>query len=88
MVIYAHTRHVQFADILAGLIEQVKDGSTLRIRLLMPDGDHQFVNIALAGVRCARAGGKPGEVSEQWGEEVGHMRARVNELRTCSYVSP
>ncbi|OJT09282.1 nuclease domain-containing protein 1 [Trametes pubescens] len=53
-----------------GLIEQVKDGSTLRIRLLMPDGDHQFVNIALAGVRCARAGGKPGEVSEQWGEEA------------------
>ncbi|KAI8993849.1 transcription factor [Trametes punicea] len=53
-----------------GLVEQVKDGSTLRIRLLMPDGDHQFVNIALAGVRCPRVASKPGEASEQWGEEA------------------
>ncbi|KAI0661175.1 transcription factor [Cubamyces menziesii] len=53
-----------------GLVEQVKDGSTLRIRLLMPDGDHQFVNIALAGVRCPRVASKQGEASEQWGEEA------------------
>ncbi|KAI0356228.1 transcription factor [Trametes cingulata] len=53
-----------------GLVEQVKDGSTLRIRLLLPDGDHQFVNIALAGVRCPRVASKPGETSEQWGEEA------------------
>ncbi|KAI0645442.1 transcription factor [Trametes meyenii] len=53
-----------------GLVEQVKDGSTLRIRLVMPDGDHQFVNIALAGVRCSRVASKPGETSEQWGEEA------------------
>lgn len=53
-----------------GLVEQVKDGSTLRIRLIMPDGDHQFVNIALAGVRCSRVAGKPGEATEQWGDEV------------------
>ncbi|KAI0365623.1 transcription factor [Pilatotrama ljubarskyi] len=53
-----------------GLVEQVKDGSTLRIRLLMPDGEHQFVNIALAGVRCPRVASKPGETSEQWGEEA------------------
>lgn len=85
-VIYAQIIHYQSTDLQAGLIEQVKDGSTLRIRLLMPDGDHQFVNIALAGVRCARAGGKPGEVSEQWGEEVGHMRARVNKMRMSSHV--
>ncbi|KAI0675045.1 transcription factor [Trametes maxima] len=53
-----------------GLVEQVKDGSTLRIRLVMPDGDHQFVNIALAGVRCSRVASKQGEASEQWGEEA------------------
>ncbi|KAH9929615.1 transcription factor [Epithele typhae] len=53
-----------------GLIEQVKDGSTLRIRLIMPDGDHQFVNIALAGVRSSRVSSKPGESTEPWGEEA------------------
>ncbi|EJF65082.1 transcription factor [Dichomitus squalens LYAD-421 SS1] len=53
-----------------GLVEQVKDGSTLRVRLLMPDGDHQFVNIALAGVRCSRVASKSGETTEPWGEEA------------------
>ncbi|THH26712.1 hypothetical protein EUX98_g7479 [Antrodiella citrinella] len=51
------------------IVEQVKDGSTLRLRLLMPDGEHQFVNITLAGVRAARASSKQGESSEPWGEE-------------------
>ncbi|TCD62798.1 hypothetical protein EIP91_006391 [Steccherinum ochraceum] len=51
------------------IVEQVKDGSTLRLRLLMPDGEHQFINIALAGVRAARASSKQGEPSEPWGEE-------------------
>lgn len=36
----------------------------------MPEGDHQFVNLALAGVRSARASTKQGEPSEPWGEEV------------------
>lgn len=54
------------------LVEQVRDGTTLRARLFMPDGEHQVVNIALAGVRSARAASKQGEPSEQWGEEVGH----------------
>jgi staphylococcal nuclease domain-containing protein 1 len=37
----------------------------------MPDGaHHQIVNIALAGVRSARASTKRGEPSEPWGEEV------------------
>ncbi|KZT08461.1 transcription factor [Laetiporus sulphureus 93-53] len=55
---------------LDAIVEQVKDGSTLRVRLLMPEGEHQFVNIALAGVRCARVASKPGEQSEPWGEEA------------------
>ncbi|KIP01963.1 hypothetical protein PHLGIDRAFT_131000 [Phlebiopsis gigantea 11061_1 CR5-6] len=53
-----------------GIIEQVKDGSTLRIRLILPDGDHQFVNITLAGVRSPRVASKPDETSEPFGEEA------------------
>ena len=52
------------------LVEQVRDGSTLRVRLFMPDGEHQLINIALAGVRCARTSSKPEESSEPWAEEV------------------
>jgi len=54
---------------ILALVEQVRDGTTLRVRLLMPDGEHQMINIALAGVRSARASTK-GEPSEPWGEEV------------------
>ncbi|KAI5123940.1 hypothetical protein M0805_006355 [Coniferiporia weirii] len=55
---------------LDAIIESVRDGSTVRARLLMPEGDHQYVNIALAGVRCPRSSGKQGEASEQWGDEA------------------
>lgn len=36
----------------------------------MPNGEHQLINIALAGVRCARTSSKPDESSEPWAEEV------------------
>ena len=36
----------------------------------MPYGEHQFANISLAGVRSPRVANKPGETSEQWGEEA------------------
>ncbi|GJE95916.1 nuclease domain-containing protein [Phanerochaete sordida] len=52
------------------VVEQVKDGSTLRVRLLLPDGDHQFANITLAGVRSPRVASKPDETSEPYGEEA------------------
>ncbi|KAK0226010.1 hypothetical protein IW262DRAFT_1540191 [Armillaria fumosa] len=55
---------------LDAIVEQVRDGTTLRTRLLMPDGEHQIVNIALAGVRSPRVASKPGESSEPWGEEA------------------
>ncbi|KAL4074142.1 hypothetical protein J3A83DRAFT_4400199 [Scleroderma citrinum] len=55
---------------LDALVESVRDGSTLRVRLFMPDGEHQMVNITLAGVRCSRIASKPGETSEPWAEEV------------------
>ncbi|KIJ67884.1 hypothetical protein HYDPIDRAFT_25347 [Hydnomerulius pinastri MD-312] len=52
------------------LVELVRDGSTLRVRLFMPDGEHQIVNIALAGVRCGRTSSKPDEPSEPWADEA------------------
>lgn len=66
------TRHLDRNLIVldVALVEQVRDGATLRVRLFMPDGGHQMINIALAGVRCARISSKPDEVSEQWAEEV------------------
>ena len=57
----------------AAIVEQVREGTTLRVRLLMPDGEHQMVNIALAGVRSARVSSKPGESSEPYGEEVSSL---------------
>jgi len=55
---------------LDAIVEQVRDGSTVRVRLLMPDGDHQMANIALAGVKCPRTSARPGEPSEPFAEEA------------------
>ncbi|KAI0081272.1 transcription factor [Panus rudis PR-1116 ss-1] len=52
------------------IVEQVKDGSTFRVRLILPEGDHQFVNLALAGVRAPRVSSKPDETSEPFAEEA------------------
>lgn len=54
-------------------MEQVRDGSTLRVRLLLPDGDHQFVNLTLAGVRSPRFANRPEETTEPLGEEAGTL---------------
>ncbi|ELU42454.1 transcription factor [Rhizoctonia solani AG-1 IA] len=62
------------------IVEQVRDGSTLRVRLLMPEDQHQFANISLAGVRCPRAGGRDGETAEEFGEESVRSRRFV---RNC-----
>lgn len=53
-----------------GIVEQVRDGTTLRVRLLLPDGDHQMANVALAGVKSGRISSRPGETSEPFAEEV------------------
>ena len=66
----------QLTGACAALVEAVKDGSTLRVRLLMPEGEHQFINLALAGVRAPRAAAKQGEQSEPFGEEVPPPRPR------------
>ncbi|KAF8070533.1 hypothetical protein FPV67DRAFT_1025672 [Lyophyllum atratum] len=68
--IYFTFQPVAFQLYASAIVEQVRDGTTLRVRLLMPEGEHQVVNIALAGVRSARASTKQGEPSEPWGEEA------------------
>lgn len=55
---------------IEAIVEQVRDGTTLRVRLLLSEELHQFINIALAGARSPKAGGKDGEVAEPFGEEV------------------
>ena len=57
------------------LVESVRDGTTLRVRLFMPDGEHQFVNITLAGARSPRVASKQGETSEPSGDEVSRYRS-------------
>ncbi|KAG9014511.1 hypothetical protein FRB93_013636 [Tulasnella sp. JGI-2019a] len=52
------------------IVEQVRDGTNLRVRLLLSSDTHQFINIALAGARSPRASGKEGEVAEPFGEEA------------------
>lgn len=56
--------------LLLALVESVKDGSTLRVRLMLPGDVHQIINLALAGVRSPRASGREAETAEPWGDEV------------------
>ncbi|KAL5631513.1 hypothetical protein ACGC1H_007134 [Rhizoctonia solani] len=75
------------------IVEQVRDGSTLRVRLLMPEDQHQFANISLAGVRCPRAGGRDGEAAEEFGEEAkffteSRLLQRVVRVQILSLPAP
>ena len=44
----------------------------------MPDGEHQFVNITLAGARSPRAASKQGETSEPFGDDVSRYGSPTN----------
>lgn len=48
----------------------------------MPDGEHQFVNITLAGARSPRTASKQGETSEPLGDEVSRYRSLTNAAGT------
>jgi hypothetical protein len=56
-------------------------GSTVRESLLLSYNGHQFMNVAVAGVRTPRASTKPGKPSEQQGEEVTRTHTTVLLLR-------
>ena len=70
---------------LDAIVEQVRDGTTLRVRLLL-DGEHQMANIALAGVRSPRTAAKAGESSEPFAEEV-RRRNPFDEKCSSSWIS-
>ncbi|KAN0062615.1 hypothetical protein ACQY0O_005148 [Thecaphora frezii] len=56
------------------IVEQVRDGSMLRVRLLLSSNHHQIINLSLAGIKCPRVagggGGSPSDASEPYGEEA------------------
>jgi hypothetical protein len=64
-------------SISLAIVESVRDATTLRVRLFMPDGEHQFVNITLAGARSPRAASKQGETFEPLGDEVSRMDLKL-----------
>ncbi|KAG8932888.1 hypothetical protein FRC02_000398 [Tulasnella sp. 418] len=55
---------------IPAVVEQVRDGSTLRVRLLLSDELHQFITLAMAGIRSPKAAGREGEAAEPFGEEA------------------
>ncbi|KZO98957.1 transcription factor [Calocera viscosa TUFC12733] len=55
---------------IESLVEQVRDGDHLRLRLLLADDRHQFINISIAGIRCPRSSPKEGEPGEECGNEA------------------
>lgn len=75
---------------VSAIVEQVRDGTQLRVRLLLDDQQHQFINLVrqnvkrhlptdiyqvVAGAKSPRAGGRDDASSaEPWGEEVRVVR--------------
>ncbi|KAG8965856.1 hypothetical protein FRC03_012884 [Tulasnella sp. 419] len=55
---------------IPAVVEQVRDGSTLRVRLLLSDELHQYITLAMAGIRSPKAAGREGEAAEPFGEEA------------------
>lgn len=44
------------SHILPGVVEQVRDGHTVRLRLLLSGNTHQYITLALAGARSPKVG--------------------------------
>ncbi|AFR93247.2 nuclease domain-containing protein 1 [Cryptococcus neoformans C23] len=56
------------------IVEQVRDGTQLRVRLLLDEHNHQFINLVLAGAKSPRSGNPRGDGeasnAEPWGDEA------------------
>ncbi|WVO12839.1 hypothetical protein L204_100447 [Cryptococcus depauperatus] len=55
------------------IVEQVRDGTQLRVRLLIDDHNHQYINLVLAGAKSPRAStvrDADASNAEPWGEEA------------------
>jgi hypothetical protein len=59
-------------SLFLAIVEQVRDGSTLRIRLILSDELHQIVSIMLAGVKSPKFG-RDNEPNEQYAEEASNL---------------
>jgi len=60
-------------ELTEAIVEQVRDGTQLRVRLILDDSNHQFINLVIAGAKSPRASvTRDGEVTpaEPWGEEA------------------
>ncbi|KAJ1027054.1 hypothetical protein NDA18_003071 [Ustilago nuda] len=59
---------------IESIVEQVRDGSMLRVRLLLSSTHQQMVNLSLAGIKAPRVtgggGASPTDASEPLGEEA------------------
>ncbi|MCO5565316.1 hypothetical protein L7F22_018989 [Adiantum nelumboides] len=59
---------------IESVVEQVRDGSMLRVRLFLSSNHHQIINLSLAGVKAPRLAGAGGpsnhEGSEPFAEEA------------------
>lgn len=59
---------------IESIVEQVRDGSMLRVRLLLSSSHQQMINLSLAGIKAPRVtgggGASPADVSEAFGEEA------------------
>ncbi|KAG1640187.1 hypothetical protein G6F44_007079 [Rhizopus delemar] len=58
---------------LDAIIEQVRDGSTFRVLLLLPDNSQQIVTLSLSGIKasaCKRDNAEDTATSEPFGEEA------------------
>ncbi|TIB70609.1 transcription factor [Wallemia mellicola] len=58
-------------NIFTAVVEQVRDGHTLRLRLLLSDLSHQYITLALAGVRSPKVGREDlAEAAEEFGPQA------------------
>ncbi|KAJ1028398.1 hypothetical protein NDA16_001565 [Ustilago loliicola] len=59
---------------IESIVEQVRDGSMLRVRLLLSSTHQQMINLSLAGIKAPRVtgggGASPTDASEAFGEEA------------------
>ncbi|EST07919.1 Staphylococcal nuclease (SNase-like), OB-fold [Kalmanozyma brasiliensis GHG001] len=59
---------------IESIVEQVRDGSMLRVRLLLSSTHQQMINLSLAGIKAPRVtgggGASPTDASEPYGEEA------------------
>ncbi|BEI99776.1 hypothetical protein CcaverHIS631_0408190 [Cutaneotrichosporon cavernicola] len=68
-----HAFIAEHAGEIDAIVEQVRDGTQLRVRLMLDENHHQIINLVIAGAKSPRASiTRDGELqaAEPWGEEA------------------